>query len=173
MIQEYGKQLATLSPMLLNYAFKFCRNADNAADLCSETICRVLEHIDQYDPAKSALASFCYATMRNVFITDYNRRKLWADFAVNYRPPTITDSDGITHDYAVIRSECRRKELLMLADGFSIDEIAEAQGIPTGTAKTRIFYERERLAAFYNYNASTAKPKKRRGRPPGKKSSSK
>lgn len=169
MIQEYGKQLATLSPMLLNYAFKFCRNADNAADLCSETICRVLEHIDQYDPAKSALASFCYATMRNVFITDYNRHKLWADFAVNYRSPTVTDSDGITHDYTVIRSECRREEVLMLADGFNYQEIAEAQGILIATAKTRVLNERKRLKEFYNYNASTAKPKKRRGRPPGKK----
>lgn len=169
MIQKYGKQLATLSPMLLNYAFKFCRNADNAADLCSETICRVLEHIDQYDPVKSALASFCYATMRNIFRTDYNRRKLWADFAVNYRPPEITDSDGITHDYTVIRSECRREEVLMLADGFNYQEIAEAQGILIATAKTRVSNERKRLKEFYNYNASTAKPKKRRGRPPGKK----
>lgn len=170
MIQEYGQQLAKLSPTLLKYAFRLCRNADNAADLCSETICRVLEHIELYDQAKSSLTSFCYSVMRNIFIVGYNRRKLWAGFAAEYRPPTIAAPDGIGHDYTVIRSECRRDEVLMLADGFSIEEIAVAQGIPTGTAKTRIFYERERLAAFYNYNASTTKPKKRRGRPPGKKS---
>lgn len=163
MIQEYGKQFAALSPQLLKNAFKFLHNADNAADLCSETICRVLEHIDQYDPGKSGLASFCYTTMRNIFITDYNRRKLWASIAAAYQEAPITDTQDMSHDYIVIRSECRRKELLMLADGYCIKGIAEAQNIPPGTVKTRIFNERARLRAFYNFNALTAKPRKLKG----------
>lgn len=168
MSPDYSMQIAALMPTLMRYARRLCRNAeDDAADLSGETVCRVLERIHQYDPSKNTLRGFCAVVMRNLFIVDYNRRKLRLQIPNDNQE--ISGAAELSHDYHLIRTECRKVEVMMYAAGYTCSEIAAKRGIPVSTVRTRIFYERERLAGIMDYNASTANPRKGRGRPPRQK----
>lgn len=165
MMAEYTNQLMDLKPALLNFARKLCDRIDGAEDLCAETICKVWESISHFNPCKSSFKNYCYAIMINTFRTEYNRKKLWIGFMDWYNPLASYSPDGISYDYKFLRSHCKREEVLLFADGYTCQEIAERFNIPLGTVRRRIFDERKRLLELLNANAFTSKPKRKPGRP--------
>lgn len=166
MMEAYAIQLMELQPALLNFARKLCDKIGGAEDLYAETICKALESISHFDSCKSSFKNYCYAIMINTFRTEYNHKKLWIGFIKWYNPATSYSPEGITYDYSFLRSHCRRDEVLMFADGFTLQEIAEKLNLPIGTVKRRIFDERRRLKELLNANAFTSPAKKKKtGRP--------
>ena len=162
----YSAELVKLLPALMENARHFCSNMDDAADLRSETVCRVLEHIDRYDPSKSGLHYFCCIVMERIFITGYNRRKVWSQVRkdVEMRTTNTPSSAENLHDYNVIRGHCSKTEVTLYADGYSYDEIADLNGIKLGTVKSRIANERKRLKSLLLYrskNSTSGAPKQK------------
>lgn len=167
MTPENSAELVELRPALLKYALFLCRNVEDAADLCGETVCRVMERIHLHGPDDNGLKGYCKAVMLNVFINATNRRKLWNQFAETCTEQT-TDGTDAAHDYNLMRKICNKPEVILMAAGYTCKEIAAARQIPVATVRTRIHNERARLAGILDYNANQAKPRKRRGRPPKK-----
>ena len=51
--------------------------------------------------------------------------------------------DGLSHDHRIAA-------ILFFGEGLALSEIAAATGVPTGTAKSRIFHARRQLQAALN-----------------------
>ena len=145
-------EIIALMPFLLRYARHLCHDGEEAADLRSETLCRALENIDRYDPAKN-VKSWLVAIMLNCFITAYNRRRLTFTYRNRLkanRGREMSHSDpATTLDLAAVVNECCKDEVLMFAAGYDCNEIAKAKGILAATIRSRIFAERRRLRLVF------------------------
>lgn len=107
---DFAAALVELWPQMWRYAYFLCRNRNEAEDLRAETACRALEKSQQYDPDRAPLASFVGAIMRNCFITQYSRRKLWKEISDNLRASLPTSSpphQAVEVDQATIEAARR------------------------------------------------------------------
>ena len=132
-------------------AFTLCRDGRLAEDLSQQTFERVWKHAESYDPRRGSV---------KVWMTTITRRLCIDVFRANRSHPTDTTdllallpTDGQSvEDVGIARNEVGRLRsvlaalpadqcrVLMLASlaGHTTAEIAEMEGIPIGTAKTRL-----------------------------------
>ena len=57
------------------------------------------------------------------------------------------DAVAIRHAFAALPTDQRFAAQLFFVEGLTLAEIAQVQGIPLGTAKTRLFHARRKLKA--------------------------
>jgi len=130
---------------------------ENAHDLASEAVTRALEHRECYDPTRPLLA-WCRAIMRNLWLNAgqklerLNTVRL-GDWETDGGEET--DQRTITGEMEVLISEARSRSvsvdtLMDFAEGYSLNEIADARGLPLGTVKRRIHDGREMLSSLVN-----------------------
>lgn len=62
-------------------------------------------------------------------------------------PPRQDESSALTQAFAALPPDQRLAAHLHFVEGLTLSEIAEAQSIPTGTAKSRLFHARRKLKA--------------------------
>lgn len=63
------------------------------------------------------------------------------------QPAPQSESSAIAQAFAALPPEQRLAAHLHFVEGLTLSEIAEAQSIPTGTAKSRLFHARRKLKA--------------------------
>jgi RNA polymerase sigma factor (sigma-70 family) len=127
-------------------------DASLAEDVAQEAFIRIFRHAVVFDPRRGSVASWTLTITRNLAID-----------ALRFRSGTPTDSDDpvflgllsterqpedvavtgdaverLRHDLAGLPIEQRRAVLFAALYGRTALEIAEAEGIPVGTAKSRI-----------------------------------
>ena len=125
----------------------------NASEVAQEAFLRAWRHADAYDPRRGSVATWLLAITRNLSIDRIRMAKA--------RPTEVFDVTSIAtrpspiagpEDAAVVSDEARRVEgvvarlsgelrralLLASVGGFTAQDVAEREGIPLGTAKTRI-----------------------------------
>lgn len=121
-------------------------NPLDADDLASETIYKCLSQAKRFNHDRS-FKPWVVSIMGNTYITQYNRRRcvLFSDYEESYPYPDLDNTDQIlyvnqimeTIERCKLRSKCIDC-VLMYADGYNYDEIAEIVKIPVGTVKSRI-----------------------------------
>ncbi len=124
-----------------------------AAEVAQEAFLRAWRHADTYDVRRGSVAAWLLAITRNVSIDRIRMEKVRPseifDFASMIDRPSLSAGP---EEAAVVADEARRVELalaelspeltraLLLASvgGMSAQNVADHEGIPLGTAKTRI-----------------------------------
>lgn len=138
---------------------------DTAEDVTQEAFLRAYRHAASYDPRRGSVATWLLAITRNLAIDVIRvRRARPVDPAVVLAAvETLDPSPGYERvaelvDQAaanrevraavdVLPAEQRRAVLLAALGGLSATEVANAEGIPLGTAKARIRRGMRRLRA--------------------------
>jgi RNA polymerase sigma-70 factor (ECF subfamily) len=135
-------------------------HADAADDLHQETWIAVSRNAAAFDPMKASFAAWLFAIARNK-VWDHLRRQKVAILASpeDDEAMTVPDPGPSPLDQAVSRELAQRivqaVEALPLAQretfvmfahaGLSLEDVAEATGVPVETAKSRLRYARNAL----------------------------
>jgi RNA polymerase sigma-70 factor (ECF subfamily) len=123
-----------------------------AEDIAQEAFLRAWRHAPDFDPSRGSVTTWLLAITRNVAIDSLRRRReepveldllksLDLDAQAKSPDEVVADNDAASRLRAVIGhlpSEQRRALVLAYFYGRTAQEISISEGIPLGTAKTRI-----------------------------------
>jgi RNA polymerase sigma-70 factor (ECF subfamily) len=123
-----------------------------AEDVAQEAMIRVWRHAPVFDPRRGSVASWVLTITRNLAIDALRLRRAVAtdpdEFAASALRSNEHNPEDAAHRgdarqtvraaLAVLPEEQRRAVVLAAVYGRTALEISEAEGIPLGTAKTRI-----------------------------------
>jgi len=158
---------------ILNLAYQFTGNREEARDVGQEIFVRLYQKMDQYE-ADRPFRTWFNSLARNVCIDRYRSRK-------RDRVLVATPVDELPHlssnaeptDRRLVKRERRElvqtgldhlseisREAIVLKDlqGQSLEEIGDMLGLPIGTVKSRIFRARVELARAIRKLQSGAQP---------------
>ena len=129
----------------VNLAFRFTGDEALALDVMQETFLYLLRKFPGLE-LRASLRTFLYPAVRNLSIAA--RRKAGrcqasdAENEILARLPApetrIAGDDDLAAVLASLPAHQREVLLLRFVDGFSLEEIADALGIPLGTVKSRL-----------------------------------
>ncbi|HTU38806.1 MAG TPA: sigma-70 family RNA polymerase sigma factor [Acidimicrobiales bacterium] len=142
-------------------AYSMTGDAGVAEDVAQEAMIRVWRHAPVFDPRRGSVASWVLTITRNLTIDALRMRRAVPtdpdDFAAsalrsNEHNPEDAVKRGDARDIvrgalALLPHEQRRAVVLAAVYGRTALEISESEGIPLGTAKTRIRTALMRLRA--------------------------
>jgi RNA polymerase sigma-70 factor (ECF subfamily) len=120
-----------------------------ALDAVQETWATIINRLGSLEDPQ-AFATWAFAILRNKCM-DWHRgsaRRLRAHEAAaqEARPPDEAEEPVSLEDaLAGLPEKQRAAVVLYYWDGFSVPEIAEIEGVPTGTVKSRLYHAREAL----------------------------
>ena len=138
---------------LAKAALRYTGNADTARDLSQECWLAIWKGLRRLrDPTRFRAYAFGVLHRRG---SDYIRGAIQArsrtaaeDAAGEpSEPARQSESSALNQAFAARPPEQRLAAHLHFVEGFTLSEIAEAQSIPTGTAKSRLFHARRKLKA--------------------------
>ncbi len=144
--------VACWQPRLIRTACRQLRNPEQAGDAVQETWRAVFEGLARLsDPARFPGWVFGILHRKCVDrIRDESRRRNTAAESNPSLSMTVSggeDSLAIAQAIDALSPDHRIAALLFFGEGLTLSEIAAATGVPTGTAKSRIFHARRRLQA--------------------------
>jgi len=143
--------------VLYRYALRLAGRPDAAADLAQEALVKAFLRMSSYDQSRPLLP-WLLAILRNIFIDSKRGFDPLRD-ADHVQPeqPAEPHHDLSETASAAERSEAVQRAILTLPfdqrsaiilyhlEGRTLDEIAEAEGVPVGTVKSRLYRAREAL----------------------------
>jgi RNA polymerase sigma-70 factor (ECF subfamily) len=140
---------------VVNLIARIVRDPALAEDLAQETFLKAFRSLPTFDPARK-FSSWLFRIAHNASLDALRRRRARASRATEVGDPAIppppdpveTAALGRALDAALarLRPEQRTAVVLRYEEGCSYDEIAQAMGIPEGTAKTHVHRARKQLA---------------------------
>ena len=133
-------------------AYSMTDDAGVAEDVAQEAMIRVWKHAPVFDPRRGSVASWVLTITRNLAIDALRLRRAVPtdpdDFAAaalrsnEHNPEDAAQRGDVRHTVrealGVLPPEQRRAVVLAAVYGRTALEISESEGIPLGTAKTRI-----------------------------------
>ena len=158
--------------VLYRYALRLTGRPDAAADLAQETLVKAFLRMSCYDPSRPLLP-WLLAILRNLFI-DTKREfdplrgaeDIPSEQPADTHGPDLSEaasqserSSAVQQAILMLPFEQRSIIILYHLEGRSLDEIAETEGMPVGTVKSRLFRARETLGkALRAHGPITGKP---------------
>ena len=153
-----GEQAATVTFVhryqrrVFGLAFSMTGDTGVAEDVAQEAMIRVWRHAPVFDPRRGSVASWVLTITRNLAIdalrlrravaTDPNDFVLSALWSHTHNPEDAAHEADAGHTVRaaleMLSEEQRRAVVLAAVYGRTALEISETEGIPLGTAKTRI-----------------------------------
>ena len=151
----FHDQLIAILPRLRMQALSLTRNRAVAEDLVQDTVANALAARDSFTPGTN-FAAWTHRILRNRFITLARRARETED--LDDLPSFVLAVDA-PHEQQMVLNEVRGAILRLPADqriallmvvlqGLSYEEVAEATGCAAGTAKSRVFRARRQLEAW-------------------------
>ena len=141
-----------------------------AEELAQETFARAWRHAGAYDARRGRVSTWLLTITRNLAI-DHLRAKrtepldpatigdaetaLWATAAAPADNETREQTAELRDSLATLPGDQRRALLLAALFGYTAREIGEIEGIPIGTAKTRIRAAMQKVAAERSASGET------------------
>lgn len=153
---ELREGLAALLPRLRRYARTLAPRPADADDLVQKALERALARADQWDRAR-ALEGWVFGILRNAFLDDYRAARRSDElFAPEEHGERVGESTAEAREVQLaVRSamarlpeEQRSAVALVLVEGLSYREAAEALGVPEGTLTSRLSRGRAALQAL-------------------------
>lgn len=151
--------VARFQRRVFGLAVTITRQARVAEEVAQEALLRVWRHGSTYDPRRGSVATWVLAITRNLAIDAMRvRRPIEVDPGTLPEMPLASGTKGpaeaavagddagrLHHAVAELPTDQRRAIVLAGLLGLSAREVAEHEGIPLGTAKTRIRTAMQRL----------------------------
>jgi RNA polymerase sigma-70 factor (ECF subfamily) len=149
------------APLLLPLARRILGSAPEAEDILQETLIRVWNNPERYDPARSSVSTWLVLLTRSRAIDRLRSRKVVdrTHDAAQLEKPDHASPEAPESVFTQERRERMRQELEKLPaeqrqviemafyEGLSQSEIAARSGIPLGTVKTRTLLAMKKLRA--------------------------
>lgn len=132
------------------FAMRAGASAADADEIAQDVMVAVWRRADSFDPARAAGSTWIYAIARNRRIDAFRRGRIAAPDPADplFRPDPEPDGldliaraeqeARLRESLAALAPEQRAVLTAAFYDGLSHGEIAEAQGLPLGTVKSRI-----------------------------------
>jgi len=145
---------------IFNMAYQFCGSREEAEDRTQEVFLKLHGALPKYDFGKNFTAWFL-TLAKNHLIDEYRRTKWEKTQRDDFDERVLSQSAGGGPEESYVNTETRAfvweglnrlsaamRIILILRDlqGQSYEEIAEAQGLPLGTVKSRVNRARLQLA---------------------------
>ncbi len=127
-------------------AFRFCNNKTDADDLAQETLCRIYANREKFNNARD-FKPWALTIMTNIVKTQHARKEripfAYIDDDFDAVSSVMADSETRYKDIMTAIHRTARVAIgvhcvLLYAEGYTYDEIAEIVGINPGTVKSRI-----------------------------------
>lgn len=142
---------------LIRIAETYYYHDERAHDLAAEAVTRAIEARDRYDCCRPLL-TWCRAIMRNLWRnTEARLSTTHTQRLGDWEEPGNEEADQrarVNDVLAIVRDMERRSvavaTLVEYAKGYTLAEIAAAQGVPLGTVKRRVHDGRRMLARLVN-----------------------
>jgi RNA polymerase sigma-70 factor (ECF subfamily) len=139
------------APVALGLALKIVRDQSEAEDVVHDAFVAIVERAGQYRPERGSVAAWLITTVRNLALDRTRRRTRRAQITEEElrHEPAEEALDPETIAWAAREREAVRAALDRLApaqratleiaffEGLSYPEIAEREGVPLGTVKSR------------------------------------
>ncbi len=143
---------------LYNVGYRLAGNDADASDLAQEALLRVRRGLETYRPTGS-LEGWLARIVTNIFLDEIRRKRRRPTVALGERddvllPPSPAPDHATAHDRlsdeiqaALLRLPEEYRVAVVLCDvvDMTYDEIAEYQGVPVGTVRSRIHRGRSQL----------------------------
>jgi RNA polymerase sigma-70 factor (ECF subfamily) len=146
--------LVALLPRLRRVARGFARTPADADDLVQLALERALQRWQQWQPG-TRLDSWLFGIMRNAWIDELRTRRRRGEVVLEEEPGAELAVGGAAQPLEALAIEAALRELpedqrlavlLVLVEGLSYKEAAQALGVPIGTLTSRLARGREALA---------------------------
>jgi RNA polymerase sigma-70 factor, ECF subfamily len=155
--------LVAALPHLRAFATSLCGDRERADDLVQETILKAWDNRSSFTVGTN-LKAWLFTILRNTYFSERRKRKREvedADGKISGRVAVHAEQQGHMdfHDFqaALVQlSEDQREALILVgAEGFSYEEVAEICGCAVGTIKSRVNRARTRLAELLGVTSVT------------------
>lgn len=154
MSEAFGDAVVALVPMLRAFAARLTHSRPEAEDLVQETLSRAWRYRYSFQ-ADTNLKSWLCKILQNCFYKDADRQRLTVQDVDGHW--AALQSVGPSQEWYVRYSEVmsaleqltpdtRDALMMVVADGLSYAEVAQASDCPVGTVKSRVSRARERLS---------------------------
>ncbi len=152
---EFHGQLVALLPKLRVQALALTRNRAAAEDLVQDAVANALAAKDSFTPGTN-FAAWMHRILRNRFISTLRKQRETTD--IEDLPMSAFAVSGAHEDRLVLKelsralgrlpSDQREALFMVVLQGLSYEEVAQATGCAVGTAKSRVFRARRQLQAW-------------------------
>lgn len=158
--EEIGERIVGLLPRLRRFARTLSRNQHDADDLVQSAVERAWRHIGQYRPGAN-LASWMFGIMKNAWIDNRRAHGRRGEVPLpedSGEHPAVSPVDTNTGLWSVseamnkLPEEQRLAVALVLVEGMSYKEAAQALEIPIGTLTSRLARGRTALSVALEGN---------------------
>lgn len=152
---DFHAELVGVLPKLRVQALSLTRNAAAADDLVQDAVTNALAAQDSFTPGTN-FSAWMHRILRNRFISNIRKRRETTD--IDDVPVSVLSVSGAHEDRLVLKELHRAIGLLpadqrvalfmIVLEGRSYEEVAEATGCAVGTAKSRVFRARRQLQTY-------------------------
>src|SRR5713226_3455985 len=168
--REFEAHLAECGPLAYRVARGVLRNTADAEDVAQEALLRAYRSFDRLRDRNRFRGWLVRISFRLALdrLRSAKRREqrdtLWSEPA-HLPPPATAEDIAVSNQFQEhleraldeLPEKLRLVLLLSAMEGYTIEEIAEMVGVPTGTVKSRIFIARKKLAEKLRCHANTIK----------------
>lgn len=146
-------ELVATVPNLRAFAISLCADVDRADDLVQETLLKAWKRLDSFEEGTN-LKAWLFTILRNTYFSDRRKhRREVADEdgvhaarqAVPPEQPGHMDLADFNIALGALSDDQREALILVGAEGFSYEEVAEICGCAVGTIKSRVNRARLKL----------------------------
>jgi RNA polymerase sigma-70 factor, ECF subfamily len=149
---EFHRQLVALLPKLRVQALALTRNRASADDLVQDAVANALAAQDSFTPGTN-FAAWMHRILRNRFISTLRKQRDTTD--IEDLPMSALAVNASHEDRMVLKelgraidrlpNDQREALFMVVLQGMSYEDVAEATGCAVGTAKSRVFRARRQL----------------------------
>lgn len=132
-------------------ALKIVRDAAEAEDVVQDAFVAIVKRADQYHPCRGSVAAWLITAVRNLALDRSRRRTRRSQILdAELRHETTEEAPTPEHSLALVRDQARMRRAMAALpaaqratlevaffEGLSYPEIAEREGVPLGTVKSR------------------------------------
>jgi len=165
---EFHDQVIALLPKLRIQALALARNRATAEDLVQDAVANALAAQASFTPGTN-FAAWMHRILRNRFISTLRRQRETTDIedlpmsalAVNAPHMDLLVLKELSASLNRLPADQREALFMVVLQGLSYEEVAEATGCAVGTAKSRVFRARRQLNIWLTGEERTGLPQVR------------
>lgn len=155
MANSFHDQVITILPKLRVQALALTRNRAAAEDLVQDAVCNALSAQNSFIPGTN-FPAWMHRILRNRFISNLRKRRDTTD--IDDVPASAFATEAPHEDRLALKdlgkamtrlpADQREALIMVVVQGMSYENLAEATGCAVGTAKSRVFRARRQLETW-------------------------